>query len=310
MRIVFAFLILVTSQIGLSVEHILVVQGAAGEQEYQEGFTAASEQWLKLAKEAGANATKIHEASSKERIHEWLQSSERTDAGSIWIIYIGHGSYSGGEAKLNLIGSDLSATELASWLEPISKELVFVHGGSASSPFIKELSGPNRVIISATRSGNEGNYARFGERFVEAIADSSSDIDLDGSVSLLEAFVSASSAVETYYLEARRLSTEHALLDDNGDSKGTPASRFDGLRPHKDEPLNASEGRLAKRLSLLDSRGSSSLSPHQVEQRNRLEQELSELYSKKEGMQQETYFYELEAILNKLATIYLEDSDS
>ncbi len=310
MKIVFGLLLLVISHTSVAVEHLLIIQGAAGESKYREGFTAAAEQWLELANESGADATMINGASSKERINDWLKSTDHTQAESIWIIYIGHGSYSGAEAKLNLSGSDLSATELATWLEPISNELVFIHGGAASSPFIREISGPNRVVISATRSGNEGNYARFGEHFVEAMANSSSDIDLDGSVSLLEAFISASSAVESYYLEAGRLSTEHALLDDNGDSKGTPANRFDGLRLQSDEKLSSSEGLLAKRLTLSSRQGSSTLTPHQVAERNRLEQELNNLYLKKQDIQQEAYFTELEMILNKLASIYLKDSDS
>lgn len=314
MKTVVMILILAFAQTVLATEHILIVQGASGDNTYDAGFTRASDQWVALATDANANVTKVGEPNlssvPKEEIHSWISSPERDTAASLWIVYIGHGSFRGGEAKLNLAGADLSATELAAWLEPFNKEFVFIHGGSASSPFIKELSAPNRVVISATKSGNETNYARFGERFIEMMGDPSTDIDLDGSVSLLEAFLKTSNAVESFYLEAGRLSTEHALLDDNGDSKGTLASQFEGLRPTEERASEHSDGRLAKHLSLAPNRGMASIDPQQSEERNRLEQELEALYLKKGDMGEKQYFESLEAILDKLAKIYLDGSDT
>ena len=63
---------------------------------------------------------------------------------------------------------------------------------SSSAPFIEQAVGPDRVIITATRSGEERNYARFGQYFAEALGDPQSDLDKDGEVSLLEAFLAAS----------------------------------------------------------------------------------------------------------------------
>lgn len=294
--------------------HLLVIQGSAGDPSYQEGFSQATRLWEDLAEEAGAPAETITPDSagtdSKQKIKDWIQSPARADASSIWIAYIGHGTFNAGGAKLNLPGADPSAAELGQWLAPLSAELVFVHGGSASAPFISELSGENRVIITATRSAAEQNYARFGERFAHALADPASDLDRDQTVSLLEAFLSASAATETFYKEAGRLSSEHALLDDNGDAKGTPATQYSGLRALPAKDGSPVDGRLARTLSLTPQAATPPLSPEQLQERRRLEQELADLYSKKPYMPEDEYYQKLESILNELARFYLAPKES
>ena len=42
-----------------------------------------------------------------------------------------------------------------------------INCASASGPFINRLSGPNRVVIVATKSGFEMNFSRFGEYLAE-----------------------------------------------------------------------------------------------------------------------------------------------
>ncbi|MDQ8184046.1 hypothetical protein [Pelagicoccus sp. SDUM812002] len=309
-----AIVILISTSVTSATEHILVMQGSGGASEFEERFSEASELWIQLAAEVDATVDLVSPATAgseaKQKIRDWITSPEREKASSIWIVYQGHGTFNAGGAKLNLPGEDLSATELAKWLEGINKEMVFIHGGAASAPFIAQLSGDNRVIITATRSPSEQNYARFGERFAQALADESSDIDRDNSVSLLEAFLSASNAVETFYKEAGRLSSEHALLDDNGDGKGTPATLFSGLRLATETGQTASDGRLAQRLSLSPNDTSNQLSAEQLEQRHELEQELEVLYSQKGDMSEDDYYEKLEIILTKLARFYIIGEES
>jgi len=57
--------------------------------------------------------------------------------------------------------------------------------------------------------------------FADAINNPEADLDKDGQVSLLEAFLTASRQASEFYKINGRLVTEHALLDDNGDSFGT-----------------------------------------------------------------------------------------
>src|SRR5256885_2838954 len=91
-----------------------------------------------------------------------------------------------------------SSSDLADWLKPFRRPLVVINCASASAPFLKTLSGTNRVIITATRSGNELNFTRFGQYFAKALADPESDLDKDGQVSLLEAFLTASRRVADF----------------------------------------------------------------------------------------------------------------
>ena len=59
---------------------------------------------------------------------------------------------------------------------------------SASGGFVGTLSGPNRVIATATKSGMERNRTRFASHFVQAYAADVADADKDGRVSVLEAY--------------------------------------------------------------------------------------------------------------------------
>ena len=78
----------------------------------------------------------------------------------------------------------------------------------------------------------ERNEARFGGYFVEAFAGEGADTDKDGAVSLLEAFDYARLEVAKLYERDKKMLTEHAVLDDNGDGKGSVepgADNEDGL---------------------------------------------------------------------------------
>ena len=63
-----------------------------------------------------------------------------------------------------------------------------------------------------------------------AINDPVADLDKDGQVSLLEAFLTAASRVREFYRAEARLATEHPLIDDTGDKLGSPADWFRGVR--------------------------------------------------------------------------------
>ena len=112
---------------------------------------------------------------------------------------------------------------------------------SASGAFVGALSGRDRTIVTATATGGERNAPRFGGFFVEALAgaDAAADLDKDGRVSILEAFEYAKRRVAEAYQKAGNLLAEHAMLDDNGDGKGS-------LEP---DPL-AGDGALARTMVL------------------------------------------------------------
>ena len=70
---------------------------------------------------------------------------------------IGHGSFDGTRRQVQPAGSGHggrpTSTRCSSKLP--TKQIVFVNTSSASGPFVEELSGPGRTIVTATRNGAE-----------------------------------------------------------------------------------------------------------------------------------------------------------
>jgi hypothetical protein len=221
-------------------------------------------------------------------------------------VLIGHGTFDGKEAKFNLRGPDVSGTEFAAWLKPYQRPLAVIDTASASAPFLAKLSAPNRVIITSTRSGNEQNFARFGEFFADAMTDAKSDLDQDGQTSLLEAFLSAAAGVAEFYKTEGRLATEHALIDDNGDGLGTPSDWFRGTRATKKAGNGAAlDGARARQFHLVRSEAEQKLTPTQRAQRDELELAIEDLRERKAKLGDEEYYRRLETVLLELAKVYV-----
>jgi hypothetical protein len=138
----------------------------------------------------------------------------------VFVVLFGHGSFDGAEAKFNLVGPDLDTSEWADLLRPVRARLVLVDTTGASFPFLERLSGPRRIIVTATETPAQRFDTVFPEYFVGALADPAADLDKDSRVSLLEAFSAASRQVKQYYERAGQLPVERAMLDDNGDRVG------------------------------------------------------------------------------------------
>jgi hypothetical protein len=139
------------------------------------------------------------------------------------IVLIGHGTFDGDIAKFNLVGPDLSAADWSTLLNGISSRLVLVNTTEASFPFLERLSGANRVVITATDSAAQKYATVFPEYFAKAMREASSDLDKNGRTSIFEIFSAASAAVKQHYEQRGQLTTERALIDDNGDGVGREA---------------------------------------------------------------------------------------
>jgi hypothetical protein len=287
---------------------LLIVVGAPGEESFRQVFTEAAQDWIA----ASAKANKTHrllefsatDTNQLAQLREIL-SAQKSGEKELWIVLIGHGTFDGREAKFNLSGPDLTAKEMAELLAPIQRPLILIDTSSASAPFINACSGTNRVIITATRSGYEENLAHFGSYIGKAIGDLTSDLDKDGQVSALEAFLMASRQVEDFYKAEKRLSTEHALLDDNGDGKGTPASFYNGVRPAKkpDEAANV-DGFRAHQIHFIYSEEEAKLPAAVRKRRNELELELEKVRARKQQLKEDEYLKEIEPILLELSRLY------
>jgi hypothetical protein len=229
-----------------------------------------------------------------------LNLSNRVKETDLVFVFIeGHGSYDGKTYKLNLVGPDPTAPELASILYSIpAKRFVVVNATNCSGGSLAALSREGTIVIAATKSGMESNLTHMGEYFVEALENNAADSNKDDRLSVLEAFSYTRQKVEDHYRNQDYLQTEHSILDDNGDGKG---------QSNPDPEIE--EGLLARATYFDDGsrmEASKTASPEQRElerQARELERQIEALKYEKTGMLQSDYEKKLEELLLKLARI-------
>jgi hypothetical protein len=308
---------------------LIVVVGAEGTPEYGQEFRTWAERWSAAAEQAGAECVLIgleemgsedavdgdkasdadestRTKTDREVLEESLRAHSQGSSAALWLVLIGHGTYDGKTARFNLRGPDISAEDLQLWLKQTDRPVAIANCASCSGPFLAKLSGPSRVILTATKSGHEYNYARFGDYLSAAITDPAADLDKDEQTSLLEAYLVAAAKVREFYATESRLATEHALLDDNGDGLGTPGEFFQGVRPIKAAKDNASlDGTLSGQFVLVRSEREAGLSNEIRNQRDALERELAKLRTQRQTLGDDEYLALIEPILIKLARLSL-----
>ncbi len=293
---------------------LIVVLGAPGEPTYAKVFEDELAQWRNTAHVCGLALHVIGEPTADEppetdkaQLDKLVQRelSSAAAAAPLWLVFVGHGTFDGRTAAFNLRGPDLTNVELAEWLKPCRRPLVVVDTTAASGPFLTALSAPDRVVITATKSGQERSYARFGRYFARRVIDPRADLDKDEQTSLFEAFLAAARDTVEFYKADGRIVTEHPLLDDTGDAQGIRADFFE-----RDVPIKRFggsqqlDGALARRFYLRPSDAERSLSVDQRAQRDALEAELAALRRRKAELNADDYERELERILVPLSRVY------
>jgi hypothetical protein len=293
-----------------SATHLLVIAGAGGEPQYSAAFHDAamaiadaartryglSEASVVYLGEDPARApAKMAGRSTRENVEAALvRLHGRAKAGDqLWVILIGHGSMQGEVPRFNLPGPDMTAADFKRVLAPFSaQQVAFVNASSASGDFVRALSGPNRAVVTATKSSLERNDTRFARHFAGALSTAAADVDKDGRVTLLEAYTYARRETVRSYESENKLLTEHAQLDDDGD--GVAAAEPGG---------RSRDGALAATLAL--GGGAAASSDPRVAalatERRALEQRVAQLRQRKASMDSTTYERELETLLVSLA---------
>jgi hypothetical protein len=307
-----AFLALTASSASAGNRYAVVVTGASGgdayAQKYQrwrasfaatlrDQFGYSPERVIVLSEDGASGADK----STRENVQRVFGDLRRqmTKDDQLLVLLIGHGTNADGpagdDAKFNLVGPDLSATEWADVLRPLPGRLVFVNTTSASFPFLRKLAGRGRVVLTATDSTAQQYETVFPEYFVKAFEDPAADLDKNGRVSLWEAFEYASAAVRQWFEQKGQLPTERPLLDDTGAGIGREAQNpgTDGAvaRVTYLEPEPALDLPSDTALAALMTR------------RAELENALEELKARRESMPQDQYAAALEKILTELARV-------
>ena len=246
--------------------HAVIVVGLGGTQEYRtrfhtqalalkaaltvrHGIPAENVTYLgeKPAEAPDVVAAKSTRANVLQTLGEISQRAQPMDR--LLVILIGHGTSDRNEAQFNLSGPDLTPTDFQTGLIAFpTQTLALVHTGSASGGFVAPLSGPNRIIVTATKTERERNATEFPQFFVEAMTTDEADLDKDERTSLLEAFLYARAETERYYDEENEyrcvLNSWHATPC-LAPAPGTRATRPGGRAPTPGarEPRGTSNGR-------------------------------------------------------------------
>jgi hypothetical protein len=309
--LVSAALLVCAAHFAIAAPRLIITVGAAGEDTFGAEFAEWSEDWARAAAKAGAEisivGTKPGSTNDLADLTALLDAEPKEGTTQLWLVLLGHGTFAANEAKFNLRGSDLTSSDLAARLKPFSRPVAIVDCSSASGPFLNALAGPGRVVVTATRSGAEANYSRFGKFFAEAIGSPVGDLDKDGQVSLLEAFILASARTAEFYKSEGRLATEHSLLDDSGDGLGVQGDWFQGVRAVKRARNNAPvDGTLANQFVLLPSTDEQKWSDQFLSRRSQLEGEIENLRGAKATLKPQDYYARLEPIVHALARTYAE----
>jgi hypothetical protein len=216
--------------------YAVIVSGAAGGPDYASQYA----EWTAALRETlverfdldpsrvfvlteGAGNAQAATAANVRAVFGMLRERMRPDD-LLFTLFIGHGTFDGLDAKFNLPGPDMEAAEWAALLNPLPGHLVVVNTTAASFPFLERLAAPRRIVITATGAEPQRFDTVFPEYFIAALRDEAADIDKNGRISIWEAFAAAAGGVRRHYQQRGQLSTERALLDDNGDGIGREAA--------------------------------------------------------------------------------------
>lgn len=290
---------------------ILLVVGSGGTDAYTREFAETSMLWIDAAKKGEADVETIGldvppadtAPSDAERLKQLLASEKSPE---LWLVFIGHGTFDQRDTKFNFRGPDVTDRELATWADAYPGRLTVINTASASGSFVRTLSKPGRIVITSTKNEGEQSYTRFGRPFAEAVGGiEGGDLDNDGQVSLLEAYLHASRRVAEFYKSEGRIATEHALIDDNGDQLGSRSEWYEGTTPTRTaSPEAKPDGDLAAQKVLVKSAFERLLTPGQREKRDGLERQVVELRRSRDEVPEADYYAKLEALLLELARLY------
>jgi hypothetical protein len=286
--------------------YYVTVVGLGGSPEYETQFT----QWATEAdRELRANGPDAHvetlsgNSATRQHVREMLGrvAAESQPDDAFALLLIGHGTFDGSDYKFNLPGPDITASDLGSLLNriPARRQLV-VNMTSASGASLAALARKNRIVITATKSGNEKNATVFARYWVDALRDPAADSDKNGTISALEAYRYAERKTAAYFETEKILATEHAVLSDTGAANGV-----------RDPKPENGQGLLAAAFPLMRSQVQTAKNVRPGKQRllakkEELEAKIDRLKYQKAALAADEYKQQLTALLLELARTQAE----
>ena len=282
--------------------YYVTVAGLGGEPDYDQRFIANAMELDKIFKSlndahvytlTGAEATKARFNEVMAMIAHQAKSDD-----ALIVTLIGHGSYDGSEYKFNLVGPDISASELAAICDQVhaSRQLI-VNTTSASGGSIAPLQHVGRGVIAATKSGTEKNATVFARYWVEALQDPASDVDKSDAISAMEALRYADRKTAAFYDAQKRLATEHAVFEDTGHGDPVKVSAAEGREGSL--LANLTVVRIGTAQAAMNDPAKRDL----MRKKEELEQEIDALKYQKAAMEPGEYKKQLTAALLKLAKV-------
>jgi hypothetical protein len=276
----------------------LILRGVAGDAEHEQKF----EKWTAGTSKAlidkfGFAADHVIVLTDKRTAQAEIQKAfatlkQQLKAGdTFFLFFIGHGSGEDGQYKFNISGPDYTADDYNKLIATLTVgRVVIIAGTPASGASLEKFGGKNRVVVTATRSGSEGNDIVFYDYFLEALQTPAADEDKDQKISVWEAFKYAVAGTERFYKEEGRLATEHPQISDNGTEKTDAKAKEPPLLARStsfvvDRPIVSSDPKLQALLN----------------QRKDIEQKIEALRITKDSMPAAEYDKQLEQLLVQLA---------
>lgn len=276
-----------------SATYVGIFQGLAGEDYYQQQFdeqvAEIRQAAEKLLERDQSNEVRVYQAdqATKENMLAWLEGLSQRVGGTdrVALFYIGHGTFDDKNYKFNLVGPDVSDSELKAVWDSLQAELKLIVNTSSSSGALLEQfeDDSDTLLVTATKSGRERNATRFGRFFIAALTDESADLDKNQLISLDEAFQFSSRATEDYYTSEGLIATEHPVL------QGAHGDLFE--------------------LSTLSGTTNKNVSPELLELHNRRDQvdlDIDRLRMRRIGMTEEEYQQEFRRLIVQLSLLQAE----
>ena len=313
------FILFLSLEIATAERFAVLISGLGGSEEYQEKFQRYLYETRKALVEkfafaeknvivlAGSSSQKdefVNDISTAENIKKHFSELAQitTSQDEVYIFLFGHGSYDGKNAMLNIPRKDLKDADYAELTANLKAgKIIFINTASSSGPFIAQISAPNRIVITATKSGTERIETTFPRYLLDAMQNDLADRDKNGELSVLELFSYASERTASFYEKENHIATEHPLLEDTGDGQ---AFRSQDLADNSEGGLAGATYLLPKTSPLaIQVAAGDTITAGLLQEQDKINNEISLLKARKSSYSEQEYFAKLESLLVRLAGI-------
>ena len=278
--------------------YYLTVAGLGGEPDYETRFASLAQDLNKAFAGPGRvvetlSGPKATKTAIKSVLDRFASTAKAED--DLVLVLIGHGTFDGSVYKFNIPGPDVTAEELRGWLDRIPARQMIANLTSSSGASLGILQKEGRIVMTATKSGNERIAVVFSRYFVDSLRDMGADSDKNENISALEAFRFADQKTARFYETQKRVATEHALLEDTGRGEGVRA-------PGQDN----GKGLLAARFPILrvgelQAAMSDPAKQELLARKEELEQQIDALKYRKAAVPSDQYKKQITSLLLELA---------